>query len=101
MDDIQLDPNGKPQVQSNPDNQMLMGRYGNTMLINGSDTTPHVTVVSGQILRLYLTNVANVRPFNLIISPVNQQSSGNVWMKLIGSDIGLYETPTLTQNILI
>lgn len=92
LDDIQLDKTSNPQVQSNPNNQTLMWRYGNTMLINWQ-TNYNLTWSSGQIIRFYLTNTANVRPFNLTISGAK--------IKLIGSDIWLYEKPSFVKNILI
>jgi suppressor of ftsI len=92
LDDMQLTSDGTPQVSSNPDNQMLMGRYGNTMLINGQETFGFATK-RGDVTRLYLTNTANVRPFNITIPGAK--------MKLIGSDIGMYERPQMVENILI
>jgi suppressor of ftsI len=70
---------------------MLMGRYGNKTLVNGQDR--YTQAITGNTTRLYLTNTANVRPFNLTISGAE--------MKIIGSDIGMYEKPTIINNIII
>lgn len=67
LDDIQLSSDGTPQVQKNPENQSLMGRYGDQMLINGQENFSF-EASSGDVVRLYLTNTANVRPFHLAIS---------------------------------
>lgn len=92
LDDIQLTPDGIPQVQKNPDNQSLMGRYGNQMLINGQEYFSF-GASSGDIVRLYLTNTANVRPFLLAISWAK--------LKLIASDLSLYERPEFIDSLLI
>lgn len=60
----------------------LMGRFGNTMLING-DENYKLSVKQGERVRFYLTNAANSRVFNFAIP--------NTRMKLVGSDNGKYE----------
>lgn len=92
LDDIQLNDNNTPQVTTNPDNQMLMGRYGNDMLINGQESYT-LDLTGWQIYRFYITNVANVRPFHLTIPWAK--------MKLIWSDDGLYEKPSFVDNLLV
>src|SRR3989344_6137934 len=47
-------------------NFALMGRFGNILLINGK-TDYTLSVNQCEPLRLYVNNVANVRPFNLSI----------------------------------
>jgi len=73
-------------------NFALMGRFGNTMLVNGQ-TAYVLEANKGDVVRLYLTNVANVRPFNLHIDGVQ--------MKLVGSDMGMYEHEMIIDNIII
>jgi FtsP/CotA-like multicopper oxidase with cupredoxin domain len=52
-----------------------MGRFGNHYLINGQENY-HLTIKAGQVTRFYITNSANVRPFNISIPGVT--------MKLVG-----------------
>ncbi len=70
----------------------LMGRFGNTMLANGSD---HYTlaVKPGEVVRFYLTNVASTRVFNLAIPGVK--------LKRVGGDNGRYERETWVDRILL
>lgn len=70
----------------------IMGRFGNVMLINGK-TDYALNANKGDVIRFYITNVANVRPFNL--------SFGSARMKLIGSDLGKYEREEFVNSIVI
>ena len=73
-------------------NFALMGRFGNVLLVNGR--TDYVLQVNkGDVVRFYLTNVANVRPFNLVIEGAR--------MKLVGSDLGMYEKEMFVDNVII
>ncbi len=71
----------------------LMGRFGNTILING-DTTLTLEANTGEVRRLYITNAATVRPFNFRIG-------GGVKMKLVGGDSGRYERETFMESVVI
>lgn len=70
----------------------LNGRFGNVMLINGDDDY-QLEVMRGEVVRFYVTNVANTRLFNFSIP--------NTSMKLIGSDIGSYEKEEFIDAIVI
>jgi len=59
-----------------------MGRYGNVMLVNGQ-TEYTMEARRGEVVRLYLTNTANVRPFNVRIPGAR--------MKVVGGDGGRIE----------
>jgi len=83
----QIVPYGKENA-----NFALMGRFGNTILINGH-TRYNLQVKKGEVIRFYIANVANVRPFNLTIS--------NAKIKLVASDIGKYETEAYVDHVLI
>jgi FtsP/CotA-like multicopper oxidase with cupredoxin domain len=66
LDDIQLDDDGIAPFYTGVVNQAIMGRFGNHYLINGSeDYTLNLT--QGETTRLYITNSANVRAFNISI----------------------------------
>jgi suppressor of ftsI len=70
----------------------LMGRFGNTMLINGE---PRYTLAvdRGEIVRFYLTNVSNARIFNLRIPGAR--------LKLIASDLGEFEREEWVESVVI
>jgi len=68
------------------------GRWGNIMLINGDDNY-NLDVKTGEVVRFYITNVANTRVFNFSIP--------NTKIKLIGSDIGSYEKEEFVDSVVI
>ena len=69
-----------------------MGRFGNVYLVNG-ETSISLDAASGEVIRLYLTNVANVRNFDVAIP-------GAV-MKLIGADLGRCEREEFVDHVLL
>lgn len=92
VDDI-LFQNGKIAPFSKKEaDHLLMGRYGNTMLVNG-ETNYTLAVKKGEVVRFYFTNSANVRPFNLAISGTK--------MKLVGGDSSLYERDSWQDSVLV
>jgi suppressor of ftsI len=90
VSDILLDQNGVPDFNLNQTDHVLMGRYGNVLLANG---TPNysMTANKGDVVRYYITNAANARPFNIAIP--------NAQMKLVGGDNGKYEKETMVNSI--
>ncbi|MDP2091088.1 MAG: multicopper oxidase family protein [Candidatus Gracilibacteria bacterium] len=92
LDDISLNGNKLKPFYKEFTNYVLMGRFGSTMFINGN--TDYVfNMKKGEVVRVYLTDVANTRIFNFKIPGVK--------MKLVGSDIGKYEKETFIDNIVI
>jgi FtsP/CotA-like multicopper oxidase with cupredoxin domain len=81
LDDILIE-NNQISLSKQAADHTLMGRYGNVMLINGQ-TDYSLNVKKGDVVRFYLTNAANARPFNFAIE--------NARMKLVGADNGAYE----------
>src|SRR3989344_882733 len=81
LDDILIQ-NGKIELSKQTADHTLMGRYGNVGLVNGQ-TDYSLSVKKGEVVRFYLTNVANARPFNFAIEGAK--------LKLVGSDGGAYE----------
>ncbi len=92
VDDILLEDQKIPWFLKQGTNYSLMWRYGNIMLINGSSNY-NLTVEQGEVVRLYLTNVSNTRPYRITIPWVR--------MKLVGSDIGYYEHEEIIDNLII
>ncbi len=81
LDDILIE-NGKIMLSKQKSDRTLMGRFGNTMLVNG-ETNYTLSVKKGEVIRFYITNAANTRPFNFTIQGAK--------IKLIGADGGAYE----------
>ena len=69
-----------------------MGRYGNVMLVAG-ETAPAFAVQRGEVVRLYLTNTANTRVFNVALPDAR--------MKLVGGDSGRVEREELVDSVVI
>ena len=70
----------------------LMGRFGNTMLVNG-ETNYKLQAQPGEIVRFYLTNAASVRPFNVTLPGAQ--------LKLVGGDNGKYEREQWVDSVLL
>ncbi|MEK6903519.1 MAG: multicopper oxidase family protein [Nanoarchaeota archaeon] len=92
VDDMLLDRNDFYRFSEKFTNFALMGRFGNTMLLNG-EVRPTIKVKQGENIRFYLLNTANVRPFNISIEKTNLQ--------IIGSDLSAYEKPIATSSVII
>ncbi len=92
VDDVLME-NGKlAAYDKSKVDHALMGRFGNTMLINGS-TNYSLSAKQGEVVRLYINNAANTRTFNLSIP--------NAKMKLVGADNGKYEKETFVDNVVL
>jgi FtsP/CotA-like multicopper oxidase with cupredoxin domain len=91
IDDILIE-NGKIASFGSIADHALMGRFGNTMLVNG-ETDYNLQVKKGEVVRFYVTNSANTRVFNLSIP--------NAKMKLVGGDNGKYEKERFVDNVII
>jgi suppressor of ftsI len=71
----------------------LMGRFGNALLVNGEPQW-RSRVRRGEVVRLFLTNVSSTRVFNLSFD-------GAARMKVVASDLGLYEREAWVDNVTI
>lgn len=69
----------------------LMGRFGNTMFVNGETRPLAISARPGEVVRFYLTNVASVRPFNFSIPDAE--------MKLIAGDTGRIEKEMVVEGV--
>jgi len=92
LDDILIDDDGIFPSFKEYGNHGLGGRWGNIMLINGDDNY-NLGVTTGEVVRFYMTNVANTRVFNFSIPDTR--------IKLIGSDIGSYEKEEFVDSVII
>jgi suppressor of ftsI len=82
LDDLLMDGGKIVSFAQSEADHTLMGRYGNVMLVNG-ETNYSLAAKKGEVIRLYLTNTANARPFNFGIQDTK--------LKLVGADGGAYE----------
>ena len=69
-----------------------MGRFGNVMLVNG-ETDLSLGAQPGEVVRLYLTNTANTRVFNVALPGAR--------MKLVGGDSGRSEHEQLVESVIV
>ncbi len=91
LDDILIE-GGKLNLSKTGTDHVLMGRFGNVMLVNGQENFV-LRAKKGEVVRLYLTNAANTRPFNFAIKGTR--------MKLVGGDNGAYEKAQWVDSVLL
>ncbi len=82
LDDILIENGKTASFDKKIADHTLMGRYGNIYLVNGEDAY-RLQVKKGEVIRFYITNSANTRPFNFTIAGAK--------LKLVGGDSGAYE----------
>ena len=92
LDDILIEGGKIASFSQSLPNRTAMGRFGNVMLVNG-ETAYTLSANQGDVVRLYLTNTANVRVFNLRIPGAR--------MKLVGGDNGRIEHEEFVDEVLI
>ena len=93
LDDVLLDDLGILPFGFEAPVQALMGRFGNVQLINGQPDFRR-TVNKGDVVRLFLIDASNTRPFNLRVE-------GGVRMKLVGGDLGRFEREEWVSTVVI
>ena len=69
-----------------------MGRFGNVLLIGG-DPDCSLTARAGEVVRLWLTNTANTRVFNVALPGAR--------MKLVGGDSGRVEHEEFVSEVIL
>jgi len=69
-----------------------MGRFGNVLLIGG-DPDCSLTARAGEVVRLWLTNTANTRVFNVALPGAR--------MKLVGGDSGRIEHEEFVSEVIL
>ncbi len=70
----------------------LMGRVGNVLLVNG-ETHYALNAHAGDVVRFYLTNVANSRTYNI--------SFGGAQMKVVASDQSRFEHEAWVPSVVL
>ncbi len=92
LDDILIDGDGLVPWGKEAPTHALMGRFGNVMLVNG--TTDHaLEAAPGEVVRFFITNVANTRTFNVTFGPAR--------VKLVASDVGRFERETWVSSVVV
>ena len=92
LDDVLIEYGDVAPFSRTESNRTAMGRFGNVMLTNGK-TDYSVEANRGEVVRLYLTNTANVRTFNFRIPGAR--------MKLVGRDHGRVEHEEFVEEGII
>lgn len=92
LDDILIEDGNVDTFSRDYVQRALMGRFGNTMFINGEQNY-NLDVKEGEIVRFYLTNPANTRTFNFAIEDHQ--------LKLVGGDSSKYEKESWTDSVII
>src|SRR3989338_6996109 len=93
LDDILLDRDGDLfPFGKDFTNFAIMGRFGNQPLINGRESYS-ATVKTGEVLRFFFLNTANVRPFNISIKGTQ--------LKMEGADSGKFEREFFADSFAI
>jgi len=69
-----------------------MGRYGNVLLVGG-ETEPSFSARRGEVVRLYLTNTANTRVFDVALP--------GAILKLVGGDSGRMEREEIVESVVL
>ncbi len=92
LDDLLLEDGTIGAFSRTQTNYVAMGRFGNVLLIGG-EPEASLTAKAGEVMRLYLTNTANTRVFNVVLP-------GAV-MRLVGGDSGRYEHAEIVDEVLL
>lgn len=92
LDDILMEDGKIATFSKSTVDRVLMGRFGNTMLVNGDDKYK-LPIKQGERVRFYVTNAANTRVFNFSIP--------NTRMKLVGADNGKYEREEWVDTVIL
>ena len=92
VDDLLLEDGKIAPFSRSETNYAAMGRFGNVLLIAGEPNLS-LAATAGEVVRLYLTNTANTRVFNVQLPGAR--------MKLVGGDSGRYEREELVEEVLL
>jgi len=84
--------NGNITLTQDGKDKVLMGHYGNVMLMNGQEDYT-LDAKTGEVVQLDVINAANVRPFNFAIAGAK--------LKVVGGDSGAYEKATWQDSVIL
>jgi FtsP/CotA-like multicopper oxidase with cupredoxin domain len=92
LDDVLIEDGKVAAFSHSETTHVAMGRFGNVMLVSG-ETDLSLDARLGEVVRLYLTNTANTRVFNVSLPGAR--------MKLVGGDSGHYEHEEFVEEVLL
>ncbi len=92
LDDLLLEGGRAVGYGRDAANFAIMGRFGNQLLVNGRERFSRL-VESGQVVRVFLVNTANVRPFRI--------SFDGAPMKLVGGDLGRVRVERYVDELIL
>jgi len=92
LDDVLIEDGKIASFSRSETTYAAMGRFGNVLLVAG-ETEHALSARLGEVVRLYLTNTANTRVFNVALSGAR--------IKLVGGDSGRYEREEIVDSVVI
>jgi FtsP/CotA-like multicopper oxidase with cupredoxin domain len=92
LDDVLVEDGAIAPFSRSGPTHTAMGRFGNVMFTSGV-TDLRLSAREGEVVRLFLTNTANTRIFNVSIQGAR--------MKLVGGDSGRVEHETFVDAVLL
>jgi FtsP/CotA-like multicopper oxidase with cupredoxin domain len=92
LDDILLEDGKVAPFSRTETTYAAMGRFGNLLLISGEPDL-RLTARTGELVRLWLTNTANTRVFNVCLPRAR--------MKLVGGDSGRVEREEFVNDVVL
>lgn len=92
LDDILMDGQGLLPFGDDAPTHALMGRFGNVFMVNG-ETDYALSARRGEVVRFYLTNVANTRTFNVTF--------GDARVKVVASDVSRFQREEWVRSVVI
>jgi FtsP/CotA-like multicopper oxidase with cupredoxin domain len=90
LDDVLIEDGKIASFSRSTTTYSAMGRFGNVLLVNG-ETDLAITARRGEVVRVYLTNTANTRVFNVGLDGAR--------MKLVGGDSDRVERETFVDEV--
>jgi FtsP/CotA-like multicopper oxidase with cupredoxin domain len=92
LDDVLIEDGRIAPFSRTETTHAAMGRFGN-VLLTGGETEPALSAREGEVVRLYLTNTANTRVFDVALPGAQ--------LKLVGGDSGRVEREKLVDSVLL
>lgn len=92
LDDLLLEDGKIAPFSPSETTYAAMGRFGNLLLVSGEPEL-RLTARAGEVVRLWLTNTANTRVFNVALPGAR--------MKLVGGDSGRVEREQFVSEVLL
>jgi FtsP/CotA-like multicopper oxidase with cupredoxin domain len=92
LDDVLLEDGRVAPFSRTESSYTAMGRFGNLLLTSGEPELS-LSAQAGEVVRLYLTNTANTRVFNVVLPGAR--------MKLVGGDSGRVEREAFVEAVLL